>query len=319
MVNFFRKLYHPELFQGNLNRKMYFEGWYFKLVSPAGFRCAFIPGVSLNKKDSHSFIQYIDGKTGETNYFRYPLSAFSAHTKKMEIRVGDSVFSKEGIKPIINTGDTSIQGEIRFSELSPLPSTLLYPGIMGWYSFVPFMQCYHGLVSLDHHLQGELSFSGSAVDFSQGKGYIEKDWGSSMPSSWIWLQSNNFEGKIASVMFSLANIPWLGRSFDGFLCVLLLEKRILRFATYTGARITNIENSEKEIRLTLMDKNYKLSLRVNRKHSGVLAAPVFGEMSRSIHESIDSEIDVELCDLKTGAVFVGKGIHAGCEVVGEPF
>ena len=27
-------------------------------------------------------------------------------------------------------------------------------GIMGWYRFVPFMQCYHGVVSLNHKLNG---------------------------------------------------------------------------------------------------------------------------------------------------------------------
>jgi len=54
----FYKIKHPEIFQGHLNKDRYFEGWYFKYISQDGlvsFAC--IPGISLNKKDAHAFIQ----------------------------------------------------------------------------------------------------------------------------------------------------------------------------------------------------------------------------------------------------------------------
>ncbi|WP_243392439.1 MULTISPECIES: tocopherol cyclase family protein [unclassified Mesotoga] len=31
------------------------------------------------------------------------------------------------------------------------------------------------------------------IDLTGGKGYIEKDWGRSLPDAWIWMQSNNFD------------------------------------------------------------------------------------------------------------------------------
>ena len=65
---------------------------------------------------------------------------------------------------------------------------------MGWYSFVPFMECNHGIVSVNHDLYGEISVNGNVIDFNNGKGYIEKDWGVSFPEAWIWIQSNNFRG-----------------------------------------------------------------------------------------------------------------------------
>ena len=34
------------------------------------------------------------------------------------------------------------------------PGTIFSPGIMGWYSFVPFMECKHGIVSINHDLTG---------------------------------------------------------------------------------------------------------------------------------------------------------------------
>lgn len=45
---------------------------------------------------------------------------------------------------------------------------------MGPFAFVPFMECYHGIVSMDHIIQGELEIDGATVDFSNGRGYMEK-------------------------------------------------------------------------------------------------------------------------------------------------
>ena len=46
---------------------------------------------------------------------------------------------------------------------------------MGPFAFVPFMECYHGIVSMDHIIQGELEIDGVNIDFSNGRGYLEKD------------------------------------------------------------------------------------------------------------------------------------------------
>ena len=49
---YFKKILHPELFQGNHKKNNYFEGWYYKLVSfDQKTSIAFIPGISINKKD----------------------------------------------------------------------------------------------------------------------------------------------------------------------------------------------------------------------------------------------------------------------------
>lgn len=313
------KLYHPEVFQGNLNRKKYFEGWYFKVVSHDGYRCAFIPGISLNKNDSHAFIQLIDGQSGETKYFRFALNQFRFNKKKLEVSIGNSHFSDKGLNIDLLDEQNTIRGQLNFTDLRPLTSKLLSPGIMGWYAFVPFMQCYHGIVSMDHVVNGSLRLNNLEFAFKNGKGYIEKDWGSSMPAAWIWTQCNNFSGEIVSVMFSLAKIPWLGSEFDGFLCVVCTKNSIFRFATYTGAKITKLDQNEKSILIVINDRSHELKLNVFRSHSGVLAAPVKGVMNRTIHESIDARVDVTLRNKTTGMHYESKGKYAGCEVVGDAF
>ena len=63
---------------------------------------------------------------------------------------------------------------------------------MGPYTFAPFMECYHGVLSFDHTIAGSLAVDGQELDFTGGHGYIEKDWGQAFPKAWIWTQSNHF-------------------------------------------------------------------------------------------------------------------------------
>ncbi len=139
------KIYQPIVFQGNLNKNRYFEGWYFKHVSAnREYVFSFIPGVALTKTDKHAFIQVIDGISGKTWNVKYPLSEFSFSKKEFNVWVGQSNFSENGIQLNIDTEDLKIKGEVFYADLVKYPSTLLSPGIMGWYSFVPFMECKHG-------------------------------------------------------------------------------------------------------------------------------------------------------------------------------
>lgn len=152
----------PLPFQGASRRSRYFEGWYFKQVSAERSRAwSFIPGVSLPEEGRGcAFIQAIDGETGRTWWFEYPLEDFDASTRELRVRVGKSMFSASGIILDLGDGGTRIAGELRFGPLKPLPFRLLSPNAMGPYSFVPFMECKHGLVSLDHAVEGSFSVGG---------------------------------------------------------------------------------------------------------------------------------------------------------------
>jgi len=72
---------------------------------------------------------------------------------------------------------------------------------MGWYSYIPFMECKHGIVSVNHKISGTLRIDNELIDLNEGKGYIEKDWGTSFPEAWIWIQSNNFNNPDTAFTF----------------------------------------------------------------------------------------------------------------------
>lgn len=317
----FRKAGHPEVFQGNRKKKSYFEGWYFKMVSSDGSSIlSVIPGIALSPDGSekHAFIQVIDGKTARTDYFAFPIEEFAFSRKEFAVRIGRNYFSAERLFLDLHTDSASISGEIRMTEPVTLPSRkFLNSGIMGWYRFVPFMQCYHGVVSISHQLSGVIVKDGLKHDFGNGKGYIEKDWGSSMPSAWIWMQSNNFVSHDASFMLSVANIPWLGRSFTGFLGFCYFNGTIHRFATYTRATLEIGQQSEDTLKILIRDRKLVYEISAVRSQAGLLKAPVKGSMDRRIPESIDARLKLIVRD-NTGKIVLNDSTSiAGLEIVGD--
>jgi tocopherol cyclase len=314
------KIFNPESFQGSLNRLNYFEGWYCKHVSDDGKNVyAFIPGVSLNKNDPHAFIQVINGVSGETNYCTYPISQFSASADTFDVVIGSSHFSKEGITLAIDQKDFSVAGKITYDGITPYPKSLLSPGIMGWFSYIPFMECRHGVVSINHTCAGTIEINNTLIDLNNATGYIEKDWGRSFPEAWIWLQCNNFSRKGTSVMFSIAKIPWFGRYFMGFLGFVYCNNTIYSFATYNNSKVTSITRAEQTLTIVIEDRTSVLTLKVTTKGSGVLIAPISGSMTRRIKESIDSDVEVVLKTKKGKTILDAKGTHAGVEVVDSIF
>lgn len=316
-----KKAGNPEMFQGNKKKKKYFEGWYFKMVSGDGQSIlSIIPGISLSSDGSeqHAFIQVIDGKTAQTFYYTFPIEAFAFSRKEFAITIGQNYFSAKKLVLNLNDNSNSLSGEVHMREQTELPSArILNPGIMGWYRFVPFMQCYHGVVSLTHGLEGTLVKDGQTHDFTEGKGYIEKDWGSSMPSAWIWMQSNNFSESEASFMLSVANIPWLGKSFTGFLGFFYLDGKIRRFATYTNAKLDLKQIGLDTLQIQILEKKTVYHIEAIHKSAGLLKAPVGGSMDRRIPESIDATLKLTVTDRQGNVLFSDISFISGLELVGD--
>jgi tocopherol cyclase len=309
-------IYNPEIFQGNMKKKNYFEGWYFKHVSKdLNHVWSFIPGISLTDKDPHAFIQVINGITGESVYVTYPVNEFTFSKDELNVKIGNSEFTNNYISLDINHDNLKIKGKLAYCNTTPYPGTLFSPGIMGWYSFIPFMECKHGIVSVNHEIDGQIAINETITDFQGGKGYIEKDWGTSFPETWIWIQGNNFSDTGTSFQFSVAKIPWLGKFFIGFIAFLYYNKRYYLFSTYNNSVISEISHSENSIDILIKNKNFALQINARKSTFGELMAPVSGKMTRRIKESIDSEVSLRLLDKNNALIYGDSSKRAGLEII----
>lgn len=313
------KIFNPEIFQGKSKSKNYFEGWYYKIVDKDEKNSfAFIPGIAYDKKGKgHSFIQVIDSINYRTEYFKFDISDFTYSEEDLDVKIHNTRFTKDFIHINLEDMDYSISGNLDFYDIEPFPKTLTRPGIMGPFSFVPFMECYHGVVNIHQKIRGSLMINNREVDFTDGYGYIEKDWGRSFPKWWVWIQCNHFKDPDVSIMFSIAKIPWLKNHFTGFISFLKIGDKIYLFATYTGAKIEKLEYKDESIEILVRDKKYSLSISGKYSKSGILKAPKNGLMDRKISESISSTIKVVLKDNLGNIVYEDYGYNAGLEVVGK--
>lgn len=310
----FRAVLNPNMYHGWGKEKNYFEGWYFKIVDPTErFAFALIPGISFDKEgNKHAFIQVMDGKKRTAAYHNFPAEEFIPSTENFHLQLGKNQFSSKGLQLDL----PEIKGEISLIDTTPWPKMLGAPGVMGWYSFVPFMECYHGVVSLFHRLSGGMEINGENVDFTGGIGYVEKDWGRSFPSSWIWMQTNHFDhDSPVSLMASVANIPWLGTSFVGYLVGFYFEGKLHRFATYTGAkRKTTL--GENTVYLSFKDSTYRLEITAHQAKGTDLVSPISGEMAGKVNESMEAIVDLEFYKNEE-LIFKSQGRNTGMEIAGS--
>jgi tocopherol cyclase len=318
MKNWFyrvKNIFYPDRFQGWGRTKSYFEGWYFKLVDETGDAAlAVIPGVAMDGfGKQHAFIQVLDGRKKTSNYHRFSFEDFRAIPDAFEVSIKSNKFSSAGIELDL----PELKGSLEFLNPVAWPNPVYAPGIMGPFSFVPFMECYHGIVSMDHGLTGTLILSGQEINFENGRGYIEKDWGHSFPSAYIWMQSNHFSRTGISIKLSVAKIPWLTGSFTGFICGIWINDQLIRFTTYNRSALKKCFVDQAAVSITLESPDYLLEVNAIRDHATQLAAPIRGFMDGRIEESMSAKISVRLIERGSDNVILQDiGLHAGLEVAG---
>lgn len=315
MLRSIRKIFHPVWAQ-KTGREKGFEGWYYRLVT-ADHRhsLAFIPGIRHGETEE-AFLQILMQGWEEAIWITYPKEAFRCLDTPFSLSLGENRFTMDQIKMRLKKSH-DIYGDVTIAEQTRFPVHLWAPGIMGWYRYVPKMECYHSVVITDAVLEGSFFVHEHEIDFTGGRLYMEKDWGTSFPSAWVWVQSNQFKQTKTSFMLSIADIPWRGSSFTGFLCYLQTPDKLYRFATYTGAEITHWEEREKWIQVTLEDRKYRLTIKIHRSEGANLRAPKHGKMDRMIKETILGKVDLWLELEKGERVLSCSGEPASFEQVGN--
>lgn len=313
------KLYlikNPELFQGEKylkSNKNYFEGWYFKNIDDKN-GISFIPGISMDKNNKKAFIQVI---TNNFSYFiNYDINDFVFNEKTFYIKIKNSIFSKDGIHIDIKDDKQNVRiyGDIKYINSKNINTNIFNPNIMGPFSYIPFMECNHAILSMKNTAIGELKINDKFIKFSKGIGYIEKDWGISFPKSYIWFQGNNFKKKNASFMLAIADIPFKIFRFKGFICDILIDNKEFKFSTYNNAKIINNIITDNISSISLKKDNYYLDIRSIYNKGYKLTAPIRGKMERDVFESISAQITITL-KVKEKTIFSDTSNNCGMEMV----
>jgi hypothetical protein len=131
------------------------------------------------------------------------------------------------------------------------------------------------------------------------------------------MHSNHFADPSASLMASVAIIPWLRGSFQGLLIGLKVAGRLYRFASYTGAKVKTLRIDDEHVWLTVTGRDGLLEIRATRVGGAFLHAPIRTEMHKRVEETLQAEISVRLTDPTGNVVLDDTGTSAGLEVHGD--
>jgi len=315
---------HPDLYHGAKKQKNFFEGWYFKIVDKYGMHAlAFIPGISKsrNKADHHSFLQVINAVDHSYQYYRYKADSFYSDKKCLDIKIANHSFSLNKVKINLQENKETIIGSLSLASPIKWPDSKLSPGSMGFYNHFSFMECYSQVCAIDGVItNGDLLINDKKLNFAQGKYYIEKNWGRSFPSSWIWIQSNHFPDNRATVTCSLGLVPFpIIKSFRGFLIGVSIDQDFYTFTTMNRSSLT-LNSLGDDVILTSKNRNLTLTLKTTSRKAEFLQCygPKDGKMIPLVQETLTGEVEMTLFDTENNKlIYQGIGKACGIEYGGN--
>jgi tocopherol cyclase len=291
------KHFNTHRYHGEKVTTDFFEGWYFKHVSQEhGFNFALIPGISKSKEDPHAFIQLFITPMMIIKYFRFDSSDFHITNDPFTVTIKNNSFYFKEINVNLKDGDFTFATNLKYHNLTPIQQSTFSPNIMGPFSYLPKMECNHGVISMHHFIKGNVTFLNNSYHLDQDIGYIEKDWGTSFPKKYVWLQCNHFADPELSLMGSIAVIPYLGFSFEGLIFNIIYKDKEYRFATYNGSKFTLEVIDETTRKITLLKGKLRCEVIAKIISEGALKSPRHGTMSEMIKEGLEGTVSLKLFD-----------------------
>lgn len=282
-----------------------FEGWFIRITSASGETAAVIPGLYRGRSpdNDYGFIQVVDGKTNQAGCFKFPSWRFD---DRGALRLGNSCFAPTQIE--LHPEDTQgiVSGMLRFENLRPWTGRAWPSPAMGWFSWLPGLQCHQAVISLRHGVEGSLQLNGRTVDFGGGIGYLEKTWGRSFPNAWLWGQCQHFDRGPLSLFFAIANVPLAGSPMRGVTAALMAEDRLWRWGSWRGERV-QVQRASGTLKITLRGWTGRLEISVPGNladeedaerdvSSPNVSIPTEKGLELRVHERLDQPLEIRLFD-----------------------
>lgn len=297
----------------------FFEGWFYKAVDAARLQSvAVIPGFfrGLRPEEDYAFVQVYDGATGRVVHQRYEAKCFSVTRETGVVIIGANRFSPQQLT--LEMPAAGVFGSIMLRDLTPWPPGRFGTRVMGWFAWIPGLQCYHEVVSLGHRVDGTLSIAGNERDLTGGRGYLEKNWGRSFPGAWVWLQCNHFERPDVSLLLAVARVPLLGGAIRGVTAGHLDGRSFYRLGTYDGARLVGGSGGAGRLALEVANRSLTLEVAVSATSSGPVRervlVPTAEGLMPGVTEVLNATVDCTLRRRGT-VLFRGTGVCASLDVV----
>lgn len=276
----------PYELRGNLHRKQYFEGWFQKIyLKDLQVSLIIIYGYATkNTDDTTGFVQLILPGNNPL-LLLYPKNHISWKAKEHIIQIGNNYFSPEKIK--IETNEIKVDLLLDNNQLIKT-----FKNSMGFHYFIPNLPCYHSVMNQSHLVSGEIYYQDKSYSLKSDWGYWEKSWGNSFPEDYCWIHAVDPKNKHVSLLFSMAKIKWMGKTFKKHLGIVKLGEREIDLRQLKGftLEILLLTNNNHVIRIA--SNKIRIDISITIQHMALLKGPVKGNLSRDIIHHTDATMDV---------------------------
>ena len=165
---------------------------------------------------------------------------------------------------------------------------------MGYAYYVPTLPCFHSVMNVSHHVTGEIQTPRQQYLLEHELGYMEKNWGTSFPKRYCWLQAVDPFDSQTSLLFSQAEIDWIGRTFLRHVGHLRFDGKHIDLRELRKCTISNSILDETNHCIQLSGNNIKLDIHISFQEKVIFKGPANGNMSRDITHHTDALIHVKL-------------------------
>lgn len=301
----------PSNLQGNFDRNKYFEGWFHKIYSTK-YKASFIliygyaTGNSTNK---FGFIQvHIPNQQTLMMYFNK--NEILCDSNQHVIRMGAHVLTTHKID--INTNEIGIQLDLTNNQ--PIRT---FKNSMGYNYVIPNLPCYHAILNKSHTISGEIRAGDTSFVMDKDMGYLEKNWGTSFPDNYIWLHAVDPTNTEVNLLFSQAEIKWMGSTFLRHLGYLNFENECIDFRQFKNSEVSSSFGSYEKQLIRFSSKLIELEISIVLGGQVLFKGPEDGALRRDIIHYTDAFIEVKLKRNAETTVFRLVGNYENVQITND--
>lgn len=275
----------PSSLRGDFDRDKYFEGWFQKIYS-VEHQSSFViiyGYATRNANDSFGFIQLrIPEHQPLLMYF--PKEEVICDPVQHHVRIGEHLLTTEDIS--INTDEIGIN--LKLIDNQPIRT---FKNSMGYSYVIPNLPCYHAVLNKSHLVSGEVRNRNASYSFDSEMGYLEKNWGTSFPENYVWLHALDPKDPGVSLLFSQAEIKWLGRTFVKHVGHFQYEGNTIDLRQLWNSVISIVRLSSEKHLIRILSKSIQIEISINLAHHVLFKGPNDGNLTRDIIHHTDALID----------------------------
>ncbi len=273
-----------QTFKHYKNKRNFFEGYFIKCCNKDE-QIAIIPAFTADScGEVTANIQILT--KGKSYYKVFTTKDFDVEPNCFSVQIDKNTFNKNGVVLDFETNGNIVKGQLSFGTFNPIKQTLYAPSIMGPFSYLKFLECYHFVLSTSHLVSGEITINDKVYKFDNDRCYIEGDYGRSFPTEWFYAQGNCFNSS-ASFMISIAKLK--NPKMVGNLGFIRDKKSGLDLVlgSYYLTKIHDFSKTPTGHKVTIHHKDYTIYLETDVQSKEKLLAPQQGKLNTVINEATE--------------------------------